>query len=270
MGIKFTNFAASQLAVGLTAGDTTLSVKGGHGARFPVLSAGDFCYLVLESAAGAREIVKATARTVDTFTVVRGQDDTTAQAWVADDSVSLRFVKAAIGDSLGNAVQRTGATGSAVLPSGTTAQQDAVPVNGYMRHNSTLARIEAYLSAAWRKVYTSADAVALTDTPQTWTASQKSSEVTDNDGSFDLAAGFDFVCTPAALFTLTFTNIPASPLVQKGTILLVNTGGYAVSVAATTKVPSSLASTLSTAGTYLLGYRTSNGNVYVNATGALT
>ena len=149
MGIKFTNFAVSQLAVGLTAGDTTLSVKGGHGARFPILSAGDFCYLVLESAAGAREIVKATARTADTFTVVRGQDDTTAQAWVADDSVSLRFIKAAIGDALGNVVPRTSTTGAAIIPSGTTAQRDPAPVYGAQRANSTNNKMEWFDGTGW-------------------------------------------------------------------------------------------------------------------------
>lgn len=269
MGIKFTNFARSKLAVGLSAVDTTLSVTGTQGARFPALGAGDYFYATLENAVGQREIVKVTARVTDTFTIVRGQDDTTGVTWVVGDSVSLRFNKAAIADSIGNGVQRTSATGSAILPAGTTAQQDAVPATGYLRLNSTLTRLELYLSAAWRKIYTSLDPVALTDTAQTWTQVQQTQEVTDNDGSFDLAAAIDFKCTPTALFTLTFTNIPASPQVQKGTVVLVNTGGYAVSAHANTKLSAAALGTISTAGTYQLSYRTSNGVAYVTASGAL-
>jgi hypothetical protein len=107
------------------------------------------------------------------------------------------------------------------------------------------------------------------DTAQTWAATQRTNETTDNDGSFDLNAAIDFKCTPAALFTLTFTNIPATPLVQKGTIMLVNTGGYAVSAHANTKVGASTLASLSAAGTYELAYRTSNGLVYVTVSGAL-
>lgn len=149
MPIKHTNFASSKLAVGIGASDVTLSVTGTQGARFPVLGAGDYCYLVIENATKQREIVKATARSSDTFTVVRGQDDTTAQAWIAGDTVSLRFVKAAIADSLGNGVQRTSATGSAVLPTGTTAQRDGTPLAGYIRYNTTTSSFEGYSGSVW-------------------------------------------------------------------------------------------------------------------------
>ncbi len=98
MSIKFTNFAYSTLAVGISSGATTLSVAGGHGARFPTLGAGDYFYATLENAAAVREIVKVTARTVDAFTIVRAQDNTTAMAWLAGDSVALRLNAAAMTD----------------------------------------------------------------------------------------------------------------------------------------------------------------------------
>jgi hypothetical protein len=98
--IKFTNFAFSQLAVGITAGDVTIAVVGGHGARFPTLGAGEYFYATLEDALLNREIVKVTARVTDTFTVVRAQDNTSARAWTAGDSVALRFNAAAIEDYL--------------------------------------------------------------------------------------------------------------------------------------------------------------------------
>jgi microcystin-dependent protein len=98
--IKFTNFARTALAVGVGSGDVTMSVTGGTGALFPALTAGQYFYAVLENAALDREIVKVTARATDTFTVTRGQDGTTARSWVAGDSVSLRFVAAAISDAV--------------------------------------------------------------------------------------------------------------------------------------------------------------------------
>ena len=46
-------------------------------------------------------------------------------------------------------VEKTGATGSAVLPTGTTAQRDASPQNGYLRYNTSLASFEGYVDGAW-------------------------------------------------------------------------------------------------------------------------
>jgi hypothetical protein len=46
-------------------------------------------------------------------------------------------------------VEKTSATGSAVIPAGTTGQRDAAPVNGYFRYNSSLASFEGYVGGAW-------------------------------------------------------------------------------------------------------------------------
>lgn len=90
---------------------------------------------------------------------------------------------------------------------------------------------------------------------------------TDNDGSFDMNVTNNFKCTPTATFALTFTNITAG---QSGYVLLVNTGGYAVTAAATTKVGASMLSTISAAGTYLVSYFSDGTNVYCTASGALS
>jgi hypothetical protein len=103
-------------------------------------------------------------------------------------------------------------------------------------------------------------------TASTWTASQRGTVTTDNDGSFDMSVTNNFKCTPTATFALTFTNITAG---QSGYVLLVNTGGYAVTAAATTKVNTSFLTTTSTAGTYLLSYFTDGTNVYVTTGGAM-
>lgn len=46
-------------------------------------------------------------------------------------------------------VPRTSATGSAALPSGTTAERDGTPLVGYFRFNSTLGVFEGYNGTAW-------------------------------------------------------------------------------------------------------------------------
>lgn len=150
--ILFTNFAHSRLAAGINASATTVLVETGHGARFPSPTGGDFFYVTLESAAAVREIVKVTGRTDDTFTVVRGQDNTTAVDWAAGVVVALRLNAAAIERVINGSVLRTDTTGSAEVPTGTTAQRDASPEAGYFRFNADLGKFEGYNGTSWGSV----------------------------------------------------------------------------------------------------------------------
>ena len=101
---------------------------------------------------------------------------------------------------------------------------------------------------------------AKTDVAQTFTASQRGTVTTDNDLSFDLSATNNFSCTPTGSGTLTFTNHTAG---QSGFILLDNSGGYAISAAATTKINSADLTAISTAGVYLLSYFDNGTNAYI-------
>lgn len=51
--------------------------------------------------------------------------------------------------SIGMFVAKTGDTGAAIIPKGTTAQRPAVPIEGYFRRNSQLAQWEGYDGANW-------------------------------------------------------------------------------------------------------------------------
>lgn len=55
-------------------------------------------------------------------------------------------------NTLANKVDRTSATGSALLPVGTTAQRDAVPAQGAIRFNATLNQFEGYSGTAWGEI----------------------------------------------------------------------------------------------------------------------
>ena len=98
IGIKFANFAFSTLAVGCNTTATSLALASGTGAKFPTLAAGEYFYATLENASLDREVVKVTARSTDTITVVRGQDNTTARSWNAGDSIALRLNAGALDD----------------------------------------------------------------------------------------------------------------------------------------------------------------------------
>ena len=90
MTIKFTNNATTTLASGINSSATSLTVATGTGALFPSLSGSDVFYVTLANLTGTVEIVKVTARSSDTFTIVRAQDNTTATSWTTGDKVELR------------------------------------------------------------------------------------------------------------------------------------------------------------------------------------
>lgn len=98
MPLKLANNAVSRLSASLSAASTTFDVMTGDGAKFPALSAGDWCPLTIIKADGTLEIVRATARSSDTFTVVRAQEGTTATDFSAGDRVELRMTKGAVND----------------------------------------------------------------------------------------------------------------------------------------------------------------------------
>ena len=93
-----------------------------------------------------------------------------------------------------------------------------------------------------------------------WTGSQRATAVTDNDGSYDMDAGQNFITTPAAAVTITFTNIANG---QSGFVKLINSGGETISLHANSKGDANLATTVTTAGTYLLSYFSDGTDVWL-------
>jgi hypothetical protein len=121
MGLKVTNNAFGTLNAGITNSDTTLVLQSGQGSRFPSLSSGDYFYATLIDTSNNLEIVKVTARSTDTMTIVRAQDNTTARAYSTNDRFELRPTAAMLNEVIAKgdaAVQRTGDTlsGNLILP----------------------------------------------------------------------------------------------------------------------------------------------------------
>jgi hypothetical protein len=79
------------------------------------------------------------------------------------------------------------------------------------------------------------DAVKANDA--SWTGSQRATAVTDNDMSYDMNGGQNFISTPSGNATLTFTNITNG---QSGFLKLINSGGHTISLHANSKAMQTL------------------------------
>ncbi len=95
----------------------------------------------------------------------------------------------------------------------------------------------------------------------------RSSITTANDGVFDLTLTDNFACTPGGTITLTWNNITEG---QSGSIVLTNTGSFAVFKDANTMCDGSFLSTVSTPGVYLVDYFSDGTKVYLTTSAALS
>jgi hypothetical protein len=112
----FTNDAKSTLAVGISASDTSIQLSLGTGALFPSPGAGQQFPLTLADVATGtvKEIVYCTSRTGDVLTVVRAQEGTIANAYIAGSFANLfitagtaaAFSQGAVAPAGGNTASR--------------------------------------------------------------------------------------------------------------------------------------------------------------------
>jgi hypothetical protein len=100
------------------------------------------------------------------ITATNGTTITFNTALALNDEVRVMTFKAVASvnaDDI-NAVGRTSSTGSAKLPSGTTAQRDGSPLAGYIRFNTTDGSFEGYDGSAWGAIGGGGGATTLTVT----------------------------------------------------------------------------------------------------------
>jgi len=135
MGVKVTNNGFGTLSAGINSSATTVTVDSGQGARFPTLASGDFFFATLIDTSNNLEIIKVTARSSDSMTVTRAQDNTTARSFSIGDRIELRPTAALFENAhLDNTPTSTGSFG---LPKGTTAQRPtASDTEGHIRYNT--------------------------------------------------------------------------------------------------------------------------------------
>jgi hypothetical protein len=95
MAVKFTNNAKTTLASGINSSVTTATVT--DGSVFPILGAGEHFYCTFDDGTN-NEIVKVTARSSNTLTIIRGVDNTTARSFSSGDAAELRATSALLTD----------------------------------------------------------------------------------------------------------------------------------------------------------------------------
>jgi len=145
---------------------------------------------------------------------------------------------------------------------GTKLASGTVAANALASSAVTTAKINAGAVTSSKLAQT-----GLNVTGNTVTANVASSTiVVNNTGVFNCDIANNFKCTPSGSVTLHFNNANDG---QSGTILLVNTGGQTISANTTTKVMGSdLLTTITTAGTYVLGYVSDGTNTRIYNSGA--
>jgi hypothetical protein len=126
MAILLANNAKSALAAAIGALDTTLTVTSGTEGLFPSPTAGDYFYATLEdSTKTIREIVKCTARSGTTLTIVRAQDGSTGNIFAIGSTVEMRVNKATILDTISAATSAAASATASATAAATSATSAA-------------------------------------------------------------------------------------------------------------------------------------------------
>ena len=96
MAVVFSNNAVTTLAAGIDAAVTSVTVQ--DGSVFPALVGSNYTYVTFENPLGETEIVKVTAISGNTLTVVRAQDNTPARAFSSASKCELRLTAALLNE----------------------------------------------------------------------------------------------------------------------------------------------------------------------------
>ena len=216
-----TNNAYSTLASGITDSDLSLTVASGHGARFPTISGGNHFYATLIDTSNNIEIVQVTARSTDTFTIVRAQDNTSAQAYSADDRIELRPT-AAMFEELSSGVGLT--------PAGMPA--DVIETAAIADANVTFAKLASAALASSANLRAGAASVLIT--PDVVETAQEPVTITHDGATTDWAwsDGINFELTMDADTILDFPTAVEPGTWRAIRVIQNGTGGWTLSLEA--------------------------------------
>ncbi len=130
MTVILKNNASGFLATSISATDTSIILSTGTGANFPSLTSGQYFYATFSPTSGASEIVKCTARSGDTLTVIRAQEGTSALSFAGGSRVELRVTAQSVIDAIADQVaEHDQASEISFVPTGNVAAtnvQDAI------------------------------------------------------------------------------------------------------------------------------------------------
>jgi hypothetical protein len=107
MTVILKNNASGFLATSISATDTSIILSTGTGANFPSLAAGEYFYATISPTSGTSEIVKCTARSGDTLTIIRAQEGTSALSFAGGSRVELRVTAQSVIDAITDRVSQS-------------------------------------------------------------------------------------------------------------------------------------------------------------------
>jgi len=138
--LLFANNARTTLAAPISSTATTATLASGTGSLFPSPSTGQAFKLTFTDAATGllNEIVLCTARSGDTVTIVRGQEGTTAQSWLANDLAGMYFTAGTINNNIQIDQSQIGTYNTATATGTANALTATIPSNlNYIPTNFT-------------------------------------------------------------------------------------------------------------------------------------
>ena len=147
MGVLFTNNASTTLSAAISSTSAT-SISVASSSTFPAPGAGEYFYATIDDGTN-NEIVKVTAVSGTTWTVVRASDNTTARTFSSGDTVQLRAAAALLTDIQQNIAAKsanqtvynaTTASSATTYDVGTNPQNEnnaMVFLDGVMQHHDT-------------------------------------------------------------------------------------------------------------------------------------
>ena len=129
--LLFANNAKSTLAAPLSSVSTTAVLASGTGSLFPSPTTGQgFKMTFVDNATGLlNEIVLVTARSGDTLTIVRAQEGTTAQSWLANDLAGMYFTAGSIQNNIQLDQYQNGTYDFAIATGSANALAATIPSN---------------------------------------------------------------------------------------------------------------------------------------------
>lgn len=145
MAVLFANNAGGILNANITATQTSIVMQANNGLVFPAITGSNFFYATIYNSGGTFEIVKVTARSGDTLTVVRAQEGTAGFAFSAGDKIDNRITAAALANKVD---ADTGTAPFATSASACTGNAASATTSGSCTGNSATATSAAYLTTA--------------------------------------------------------------------------------------------------------------------------
>lgn len=208
--LKKENFAASRLASGIGASETSLTLAAGQGALFP--QSGPFRAVIWganytsPASDPSREIVEAALGSADTFTISRAREGTTAGPWSASSNIALTITRGVLDEYEAEHSSHASRLDQAESDIAAAESDIAAAQSAIMQHSSNIAaldtRVDALESFSGALAYKSSVASIPSGS---WTALALDQEEYDTDAFHSTVSNTDRLTVPTGVTRVRLT-----------------------------------------------------------------